>query len=129
MHKTEGRVCSLLGIEKNILIFGSGKTIGVFDAQMFKEVSVRHAHDNLVSSLQITAESQGTRILFSGGRDQAIRVWSYPQIELIQEVVDDYPVITLCWNAANFHLYAGMIGSEQEGKISIWKVDTKLEKV
>lgn len=65
----------------------------------------------------------------SGGKDNFVKIWSYPNLEILREMAEDYAVNSVCLNPKTQYLYVGMVGNEQEGKISIWRIDINTEKV
>ncbi|CAD8043148.1 unnamed protein product [Paramecium primaurelia] len=126
--KTNGRV-SAIATDKNLIIVGSGKNIIVLDTKTKNKQQDIIGHKNLILSLLISNQNQqNTQILISGSKDNCIKIWSYPKIQEIRNLEDDYSIQSLFFDPISQYLFVGLMGFEQEGKISIWKLDNQPKK-
>ncbi|CAD8053399.1 unnamed protein product [Paramecium sonneborni] len=127
--KTNGRV-SAIAPDKNFIIVGSGKNIMVFDTKTKNKQQDIVGHKNLILCLLLCNQTQqNDQILLSGSKDHFIKIWSYPKIQEIRTLEDDYSIHSLFFDRSSQYLFAGLMGFEQEGKISIWKLDNQPKKM
>ncbi|CAD8139133.1 unnamed protein product [Paramecium octaurelia] len=124
--KTNGRI-SAVAIDKNLIIIGSGKNILVLDSKTKNKQQEIVGHKNLILCLQLSNQNQQSKLI-SGSKDNFIKIWSYPKIQEIRSLEDDYSIQSLFFDPTSSYLYAGLMGFEQEGKISIWKLDDQPKK-
>ncbi|CAK75125.1 unnamed protein product (macronuclear) [Paramecium tetraurelia] len=117
--KTNGRVSAMI-TDKNLVIVGS-------DTKTKNKQQEIIGHKNLILCLQLSS-LQNKRILLSGSKDHFVKIWSYPQIQEIRTFEDDYSIHSLFFDQSSQYLFLGQMGFEQEGKISIWKLDDQPKK-
>ncbi|CAD8044665.1 unnamed protein product [Paramecium primaurelia] len=127
--KTNGRVSAMV-TDKNLIIVGSGKNILVLDIRTKNKQQDIIGHKNLILCLQLSNQNQqNNSILISGSKDNSIKIWSYPKIQEIRALQDDYSIHSLFFDPNSQYLFVGLMGFEQEGKISIWQLDNQPKKI
>ncbi|CAD8144586.1 unnamed protein product [Paramecium octaurelia] len=125
--KTNARV-SALAAERHNLVIASGKNIILYDTQKNSKILDVSGHSNLILCLALS-NSQNSGILISGSKDNHIKIWQYPKLQELRNLEEDYPVHSISFDTESQYLFAGLMGFEQEGKITVWKLDTQPQKV
>ncbi|CAK88181.1 unnamed protein product (macronuclear) [Paramecium tetraurelia] len=127
--KTNARV-SALAAERHNLVIASGKNIILYDTQTNNKIFEVSGHKNIILCLALSSNnSQNNGILISGSKDNCIKIWQYPKLQELRNLEEDYPVHSISFDPDSQYLFAGLMGFEQEGKISVWKLDTQPQKV
>ncbi|CAD8059450.1 unnamed protein product [Paramecium sonneborni] len=127
--KTNARV-SAFAAERHNLIIASGKNLILYDTQTNNKILEVGAHKNLILCLALSSNnSQNSGILISGSKDSCIKIWQYPKLQELRSLDEDYPVHSISFDPDSQQLFAGLMGFEQEGKITVWKLDTQPQKV
>ncbi|CAD8141716.1 unnamed protein product [Paramecium pentaurelia] len=127
--KTNARVSALVA-ERHNLVIASGKNLILYDTQTNNKILDVSGHKNLILCLALSSNnSQNSGILISGSKDNCIKIWQYPKLQELRNLEEDYPVHSISFDPESQYLFVGLMGFEQEGKISVWKLDTQPQKV